>query len=83
MADFERRLRKLEEQAGMGRDDVEDPLLEACRKRTAELLTPTERRAAREEIDSDPDFRVWFDALVAEAMHACPPGLFRKFRKDA
>jgi len=79
VADFERRLRRLEEQAAIGRTDVEDPLLEMCRKRTAELLSSPEVMVMG-PMEPDPEFHTRFEEFAAEAMRACPPGVFQTKR---
>jgi len=55
MPDYDRRLKQLESRTAATVDD--DKLLEAIRKRMAELLSPEEIIAVQAEIDSDPEWR--------------------------
>ncbi len=67
MSDYEKRLERLEEQATIA-DDSGALLMEAIRKRNAELFSPAERLATEAERDADPErFKAEVEAFCAAA----------------
>ena len=68
MADYERRLQRLEDRAAAASDDERDKEFgELLRQRTAELLSRPEVMALGPMTEPDPGFMTWWEAIRAAA----------------
>jgi hypothetical protein len=66
VADYERRLQRLEDRA-VSVDDRDKEFGELLRKRSEELLRRPEVMALGPLIERDPEFTVWWEAIQAAA----------------
>ena len=68
MADYERRLQRLEDRAAAASGDERDQEFgELLRQRTAELLSRPEVMALGPMTEPDPEFIAWWEAIQAAA----------------
>ena len=68
MADYERRLQRLEDRAADASGDERDQEFgELLRQRTAELLSRPEVMALGPMTEPDPEFIAWWEAIQAAA----------------